>query len=101
MKRKGKSGKTEEAQGLVMEDFSRQFRGGRWKQLWGMKEVDERRKGISLSAMISGCQSVVWGRLQVFEEMQEIAQVILKLLFDCLMVCLRMRHCSGNCSWLG
>lgn len=58
----------QEAQGLVMEDFSRQFRGGRWKQLWGMKEVDERRKGISLSAMISGCQSVVWGRLQVFEK---------------------------------
>ena len=58
----------QEAQGLVMGDFSRQFRGGRWKQLWGMKEVDERRKGISLSAMTSGCQSVVWGRLQVFEK---------------------------------
>ena len=26
--------------------------------------------------------------------MQEIAQVILKLLFDCLMVCLGMHHCS-------
>ena len=26
--------------------------------------------------------------------MQEIAQVILKLLLDCLMVCLRICHCS-------
>ena len=43
-----------EAQGPVMEDFSRQFRGGRWKQLWGMREVAERRKGISSSAMASG-----------------------------------------------
>lgn len=67
MKGKGKSGKTGSSWPSDGGLFQ-QFRGGRWKQLWGMREVDERRKGISSSVMTSGCQSVVWGRLQVFEK---------------------------------
>ena len=60
------------------------------EQLWGMREVDERRKGIALSAMAVRMPDCDLRQHIDIWEMREKTPVTLKLPFDCWKACLRV-----------